>query len=80
MKYLTYKNSKNCDELFVENVAISEISKSVGTPFYCYSKKSLVENFQSFDNAFKKFNIANYKICYAIKANFNIHLVKILID
>ncbi len=78
MKYLTYKNSKNCDELFVENVAISEISKSVGTPFYCYSKKSLVENFQSFDNAFKKFNIANYKICYAIKANFNIHLVKIL--
>ncbi len=78
MKHLSYKNQKNGDQLFVENIAISEIAKSVGTPFYCYSKKSLVENFQSFDDAFSHAGIANYKICYAIKANFNIHLVEIL--
>jgi diaminopimelate decarboxylase len=78
MKYLSYKNVKNRDELFVENVAISEIAASVGTPFYCYSKKSLVENFQAFVDAFSHAKISDYKICYAIKANFNIHLVKIL--
>lgn len=78
MKHLSYKNKKNRDEIFVEDVALSEIAKSVGTPFYCYSKKTLVENFKSFSDAFSQSGISDYKICYAIKANFNIHLVKIL--
>jgi diaminopimelate decarboxylase len=80
MKYLSYKNKKNYDEIFVENVAIAEIAKVVGTPFYCYSKKTLVENFQIFFDAFLAEKISDYKICYAIKANFNIHLVKNLIE
>ena len=78
MKHLTYKNTKNHDEIFIENIAISEIAKKVGTPFYCYSKKSLVENYQNYVDAFSHAGITDYKICYAIKANFNIHLVKIL--
>lgn len=78
MKYLSYKNVKNRDELFVENVAIAEIAAAVGTPFYCYSKKTLIGNFQSFVDAFAQAKISDYKICYAIKANYNIHLVKIL--
>lgn len=78
MKYLSYKRQKNHDEIFVENVAVSEISKAIGTPFYCYSKKTLVENFKNFADAFAQNGITDYKICYAIKANFNIHLVKIL--
>lgn len=82
MKYLAYKNLKttqqNCDQLAVENVPILDIAASIGTPFYCYSKQSLVENFNNFVEAFKNAGISNYKICYAIKANFNIHLVEIL--
>lgn len=78
MKYLAYKNSGKKDEIFIENVEISKIAQEVGTPFYCYSTKALVENYQNFDNAFKEAQIADYKICYAIKANYNIHLVKIL--
>ncbi|MDX2083275.1 MAG: diaminopimelate decarboxylase [Rickettsiales bacterium] len=80
MKYLSYKNIKNRDELFVENVALTKIAKAVGTPFYCYSKKTLVENFNNFVDAFAAAKISDYKICYAIKANFNLHLVKILSD
>jgi diaminopimelate decarboxylase len=80
MKYLSYKHKKNYDEIFVENVAIVEIAKVVGTPFYCYSKKTLVENFQNFFDAFSAEEISDYKICYAVKANFNIHLVKILTE
>jgi len=78
MKYLSYKLQKTHDEAFVENVAIAEIAKKVGTPFYCYSKKSLVENYQNFADAFAAEKISDFKICYAIKANFNLHLVKIL--
>ncbi len=78
MKYLSYKNKNNYDELFVEDVAVSEIVKTVGTPFYCYSKKTLTENYQNFVEAFKEAGISNYKICYAIKSSYNIHLVKIL--
>ncbi len=78
MNNLAYQNHNNQQQLFVENLAINEIAKKVGTPFYVYSKKSLFSNFSTFEQAFKKHNISNYKICYAIKANCNIHLVKIL--
>ncbi len=78
MKYLSYRNLHNKNELFVENVAISEIAKQVGTPFYCYSRLTLFENYQNFVEAFEKNKITDYKICYAIKANYNLHLVKIL--
>jgi diaminopimelate decarboxylase len=78
MKYLSYKNLRNKNELFVENVAISEIAKQVGTPFYCYSRLTLFENYQNFVEAFEVNKIFDYKICYAIKANYNFHLVKIL--
>ena len=80
MEYLSYKNTGNCDEIFVENIAITKIAKVVGTPFYCYSKKTLIKNFENFSNAFSKAEISDYKICYAIKANFNIHLVKVLTE
>ncbi len=80
MKYLSYKYQKNHDEAFVEGLSIAEIAKAVGTPFYCYSKKNLIENYQNFVTAFDNNGLKNYKICYAIKANFNRHLVKILTD
>lgn len=75
---LAYKHNRPCDKLFVENCDIEEISKEVGTPFYCYSKKELASNYQRFVDAFRQANIDNYKICYAIKANCNLHLVRIL--
>ena len=60
--------------------SFSEIAKQVGTPFYCYSRLTLFENYQNFVDAFAGNKISDYKICYAIKANYNFHLVKILAD
>jgi diaminopimelate decarboxylase len=80
MKDLCYKSdAQQQNVLFIENMAISEIAAAIGTPFYCYSKKSLINNFQNFTVAFAAAGISDYKICYAIKANYNIHLVKILV-
>jgi len=78
MKYLSYRTINNQNQLFVENTAIADVADQVGTPFYCYSKNTLIENYQQFVDAFNFHKINDYKICYAIKANYNIHLVKIL--
>ena len=72
MKDSIYFSEKN---LYVEKVKIEEIEKEISTPFYCYSQSLIEENF---DNFSKNFSFINHKICYAIKANSNINLVKIL--
>ena len=59
--------------LFIEDVNLKDLAAKIGTPFYCYSKKSLVENFNKFKTAFPKADI-----CYAVKANANIAILKIL--
>ena len=59
--------------LYMEDVSIRDIAKKVGTPFYCYSKRALKENFAKFKRVFPKATI-----CYAIKANANIAVIKTL--
>jgi diaminopimelate decarboxylase len=78
MKQLSYRPDNSSQSAFIENVAISKIAAEVGTPFYCYSKEALVENFTSYSKAFDDAKISDYKICYAIKAGYNLHLVEIL--
>lgn len=59
--------------LYMENISIREVAKKVQTPFFCYSKRALKENFAKFKNAFPKATI-----CYAVKANNNIAVIKTL--
>lgn len=54
--------------LHAENVAIPEIAKQVGTPFYCYSTATLTRHYTVFADAFSDIDA---KICYAMKANSN---------
>ncbi len=67
----SYKN----DELFAEDVSISTISKAVGTPFYLYSATSIIDNFLSLK---KSLDGLENLICYAVKANSNIAILKLL--
>ena len=62
--YFTYKNNK----LFCENVSIEDITKTVGTPVYIYSKKFVTDRFNELNNAFKDIP---HTIFYASKSNFN---------
>jgi diaminopimelate decarboxylase len=63
-KHFPYINSN----MFAENVAISDIAKQVGTPFYCYSNTAISQNFQAYQQAFSE---QDTLICYAVKANSN---------
>ncbi|TIX96585.1 MAG: diaminopimelate decarboxylase, partial [Mesorhizobium sp.] len=61
--------------LHAEDVAISDIAASVGTPFYCYSTATLTRHFRVFSQAFAGLDAL---VCYAMKANSNQAVLKIL--
>ncbi len=60
-------------KLFIENVSVENIAKKYGTPAYCYSYKLLKENILKFKKNFKSFSPI---ICFAVKANTNLNLLK----
>ncbi len=71
MDSFNYKNG----ELFAENVAIQSVAQNVGTPFYCYSTETLTRHYRVFSEAFSG---ANALICFAVKANSNLAVLKLL--
>ena len=71
MSYIRYKKNN----LFVENVSVRNLASKLSTPFYLYSKGNIIENYRSFSNNFKK---SNPLICFSVKANSNIQILKVL--
>ena len=71
MSYIRYKNNN----LFVENISVRKLAAKLGTPFYLYSEGSIVNNYKSFCNNFKK---SKPLICFSVKANSNIQILKVL--
>ncbi|NKB29136.1 MAG: diaminopimelate decarboxylase [Rhodobacteraceae bacterium] len=63
--------------LQAEDVPLAQIAARVGTPFYCYSTATLARHYRLFDEALS--GIAHL-ICYAMKANSNLAVVKLLGD
>jgi len=74
MDYFNYKN----DILYAEDCAISSIAAQVGTPFYCYSAATLRRHARAFAEGIGA-NITK-KICFAVKSNSHIAVLKILAD
>ena len=66
---MIYINNK----LTIDRLDISNIAKKYKTPLYFYSQKKIKENIQSFKVNFKKINPL---ICYAVKANSNLRILK----
>jgi len=59
--------------LSIEKIKIKDIAKKFGTPIYCYSYKQLKENISNFKKNFKSFSPL---ICFAIKSNSNVNLIR----
>ena len=59
--------------LFIEKIKVQDIAKRFGTPIYCYSYKQLKENISNFKKNFKSFSPL---ICFAIKSNTNVNLIR----
>jgi diaminopimelate decarboxylase len=63
--------------LHAEDVPLPEIAAQVGTPFYCYSVATLTRHYRLFDEALAG---TDHLVCYAMKANSNLALVKLMGD
>ncbi|MGJ0507802.1 MAG: diaminopimelate decarboxylase [Methylocystis sp.] len=71
MHHFTYRDGA----LFAEDVAVSELAKAVGTPFYVYSAATIRRHFQVFAQAFAGLDAL---VCYAMKANSNQAVLRLL--
>jgi diaminopimelate decarboxylase len=58
-----------------ENVTVSRIAEKCGTPTYVYSSASILEAYRRFTSAFRGIP---HSICYAVKANSNLSILKLL--
>ncbi|OOY09851.1 diaminopimelate decarboxylase [Thioclava sp. F36-7] len=63
--------------LHAEDVPIPEIAAAVGTPFYVYSTATLERHFKLFEEAL---GWTDHLICFAIKSNSNLAVLKVLGD
>ena len=74
MDHFNYQNG----ELYAEDVPLTRIAAEVGTPVYVYSTATLTRHFNVFKDALAW--APHHLICYAVKANSNIAVLKLLGD
>tara|TARA_B100000965_G_scaffold98470_1_gene80539 strand:- start:142 stop:1356 length:1215 start_codon:yes stop_codon:yes gene_type:complete len=66
---MEYKKKK----FYIENVSVEKLVKRFKTPIYCYSYKKIKNNIISFKKNFKSLSPL---ICFAVKSNTNINILK----
>jgi len=69
--YLGYEKG----ELTLEGVSLRELAEEFGTPLFVYSASYIRDRFRAYREAFP-----DALVCYALKANFNPHLVRLLAE
>ena len=62
--------------LFVENILGAELAKKYGTPAFIYSSEVIRNNYALYSNEKREDDL----ICYAVKANSNLNILKMLVD
>ena len=66
---MIYKKNK----LIIDGFDICSLGRKYKTPIYCYSSNKIKDNIQNLKKYFKKIDPL---ICYAVKANTNINILK----
>jgi diaminopimelate decarboxylase len=70
-----YRTSGRNQVLYCEGVPLSSIADALGTPTYVYSQGSIEAAYRGFDRAFGSLP---HTLCYAMKANSNLAVVRVL--
>lgn len=71
--YFPYQNKT----LHAESVPLQQLAEEYGTPLYVYSASGFKERFHAFDRAFGP---QPHQVCYAVKANSNLSILKLLAE
>src|SRR6476661_10594185 len=64
-------------KLFCEKLSVESLAKKFGTPLYIHSQRTLVDHFQRLDQALAPLD---HMICYAMKANSNLAVMRALLN
>ncbi|HEX4343015.1 MAG TPA: diaminopimelate decarboxylase [Verrucomicrobiae bacterium] len=64
-------------KLYCEGVAVETLAKKFGTPLYVYSQHTLTDHFQKLDSALAPLD---HMICFAMKANSNLAVMRTLAE
>ena len=65
------------NELYCESVPVKDLALKFGTPLYVYSRKTLVGHYKKLKRAFSELNPL---ICFSVKSNSNLTILKTLVD
>jgi diaminopimelate decarboxylase len=63
--------------LYLEDTPLADIARREGTPSYVYSRAAILDRFQAYDRAFDG---VPHKVCYAVKANSNLSILRLLAE
>ena len=61
--------------LTAESVALHDVARECGTPLYVYSRRSIIDHCRHIEKAFDGYN---HVTCYAVKANSNRSLLRLI--
>lgn len=61
--------------LYAEEIPLTALAETHGTPLYVYSRATLERHYRAFDHAFGE---TEHLICYAVKANSNLAILNLL--
>ncbi|OOG72952.1 diaminopimelate decarboxylase [Sinorhizobium sp. A49] len=67
--------SYRAGDLHVEDVSLSKVAEAMPTPFYCYSANAIRASYMELSAAVGKIGVS---ICFAVKANSNISVLRLL--
>ncbi len=71
MHYFQFKGK----ELFAEDIPVKKLAKEFGTPLYIYSQKTIERHVDAYREAFKG---TRHILCYAVKANSNLSILRLI--
>jgi diaminopimelate decarboxylase len=65
------------NQLYCEDVKVLDLAERFGTPLYVYSYKTIIDHYLKLKYAFRDIDPL---ICYSVKANSNLAILKALVD
>lgn len=71
MDYFNFKGN----ELFAEDLKVTELAKQFGTPLYVYSKATLNRHMHAFEDSL---NGKKHLVCFAVKACSNLAVINVM--
>jgi diaminopimelate decarboxylase len=77
MSSLSFPDSKPKSALRCERVSLLSLAKKFDTPLYVYSAGQILDRYRLFS---KSFAARDHLICYSVKANSNLSILKLLAD